>query len=87
MTQLVDPWPPGLELAEFKPCIFYVEEMRVTQMLLEDAPIVWHAWRGTRHMGHAVDLGYHMETGKLVGIQIWDDVREAPVAQEVEAGA
>lgn len=69
--------PEGVELAEFKPCVVYNGELRLTQMLLEDATTVWHPWRGTRSMG-AVDLGYHAKTGKLVGIQIWDDVREQP---------
>jgi len=65
-------------LGEFKPCIVYNEHLNMTQMLLEDAPTVWHPWRGTTGLGHAVDLGYHMETGKLIGIKIWDDVRTRP---------
>lgn len=59
---------------DFKPCVVYNEEMRLTQMLLEDVMVIWSPWRGVAGMGHAVDLGYD-ETGKLVGIQIWDDVR------------
>jgi hypothetical protein len=68
----------GGEMGEFKPCVVYFEGVRLTQMLLQDAAIVWVPWRGTSGMGHAVDLGYHMETGELIGIQIWDDVRASP---------
>jgi hypothetical protein len=64
-----------LTRADFKPCVTYNEHVRLTQMILEDVPIVWQAWRGTAGRGHAVDLGYDAVTGKLVGIQIWDDVR------------
>jgi hypothetical protein len=62
----------------FKPCILYLDEMKLTQVLFKDATIVWHPWRGTVGMGHAVDLGYCADTGELVGIQIWDDVRSPP---------
>src|SRR6516162_10919050 len=68
-------WPAGLVLEEFKSCVIYNEQLKLTQMLLENCTTVWHPWRGTAGMGHAVDLGYHAETGKLVAIQIWDDVR------------
>ena len=68
----------GQVLGEFKPCVVYIERMKVTHILLEDVPTVWCPWRGTAGMGHAVDLGYHAETGNLVGIKIWDDVRKRP---------
>lgn len=67
----------GLLFGDFKPCVVYNPALRVTQMVLEDVPTVWHPWRGTAGMGHAVDLGYDAD-GKLVGIQIWDDVRQRP---------
>ncbi len=70
--------PPEIQLGEFKPCVTYNEELRFTQMILEDAPTVWSAWLVTI-IGHSVDLGYHAETGKLVAIKIWDDVRMRPI--------
>lgn len=65
--------PDGVEMGEFKPCVIHDPELRLTEMILEDTMTVWHPWRVTAHMGHAVDLGYD-ENGKLVGIKIWDDV-------------
>ncbi len=70
--------PHDFVLADFKPCVIYNDPLKLTQMILEDVTIVWHAWRGTASMGHAVDLGYDAD-GKLVGIQIWDDVRTRPI--------
>lgn len=68
--------PPGVELGEFKPCVIYNEELRLTEMVLKDVSIVWCPWGPTK--GHAVDCGYDME-GNLVAIKIWDDVRTRPV--------
>ncbi len=63
----------GLEMGEFKPCVMYSDELRITEVLLEDTATVWCPW-GPYH-GHAVDCGYAMDDGRLVGIKIWDDVR------------
>lgn len=68
--------PDGIELGEFKPCIIYNEELRLTEMILEDVTTVWKAWGP--YKGHAVDCGYAMDDGRLVGIKIWDDVRTRP---------
>lgn len=59
----------------FKPSVLYYQEIGLTQMLLEDTFIVWCPWG--KYEGHAVDCGYD-RSGKLVGIQIWDDVRNRP---------
>lgn len=59
------------EIGEFKPCVYVVPNMGLTVMQLEDVCIVWEPWGPFK--GHAVDLGYDA-AGKLVGIQIWDDV-------------
>lgn len=57
---------------KFKPCVIYHDEIRMTELLLEDTAIVWRPWG--LYKGHAVDCGYSFD-GRLVGIQIWDDVR------------
>lgn len=62
-------------LKPFKPCVIYNEQIKLTEMILEDTSIVWCPW-GPFH-GHAVDCGYSPD-GRLVGIQIWDDVRTRP---------
>lgn len=69
--------PDDFGMGEFKPCVIFNEELKLTEMLLEDTMIVWRPWRGTAGMGHAVDLGYD-ENGKLVGIKIWDAVADLP---------
>ena len=61
----------GLLFGDFKPCVVYNPALRVTQMVLEDVPTVWHPWRGTAGLGQAADLGYD-GGGTLVGLQIWD---------------
>jgi hypothetical protein len=66
--------PEGVEIGEFKPCVLYYEDMRITEMLLREASIVWCPWGP--YKGHAVYCGYDMATGELVGIKIWDDVRK-----------
>lgn len=58
----------------FKPGVFYNEELRLTEILLEDTHTVWNPWGP--YKGHAVDIGYAGEDGRLVGVKIWDDVRE-----------
>lgn len=63
------------DLAEFKPQVIYNPELRLTEMILEDASIVWCPWGPFK--GHAVDCGYSPD-GRLVGIKIWDDVRTRP---------
>lgn len=59
-------------LGDFKPGVFYNEELRLTQMMLKDTFIVWCPWGP--YKGHAVDIGFD-ENGEIVGITIWDDVR------------
>lgn len=63
-------WP-----VKFKPCVFYNDDMKMTEIILEDTSIVWCPWGP--YKGHAVDCGYSHD-GRLVGIKIWDDVRERP---------
>lgn len=70
VAERVRPWPT------FKPAVFYNEDLRLTEIVLEDTTIVWCPWRVTASMGHAVDLGYDGQTGELVGVKIWDDVRQ-----------
>ena len=38
-------WPAGLVLEEFKSCVIYNEQLKLTQMLLENCTTVWHPWR------------------------------------------
>lgn len=57
----------------FKPCIIQWDEVGATEMVLEDALIVYQPWGPFE--GHAVDLGYNA-AGRLVGIKIWDRVAE-----------
>lgn len=59
-------------LPKFKPGVFYNEPMQLTEIVLEDTSIVWVPWGP--YEGHAVDCGYAPD-GRLVGVQIWDDVR------------
>lgn len=66
---------PDVELAEFKPCVVYNEEMRLTQVLLKDASTVSVPLRIPGATGHCVDMLYDMTTGDLVGMQVWGDVR------------
>ena len=73
--------PPTQLLSTFKPCVVEHKELCLTEMILEDTHIVWRPWRGTRGMGHMVDLGYDVN-GKLVGIQIWDNVAQLPSKQQ-----
>jgi len=65
-------------IADFKPCIMYNDALRVTEMIMEDVPTVWCPWGP--YKGHAVDCGYAMDDGRLVGMKIWDDVRARPAA-------
>lgn len=68
------PYLVGLQVVaegSFRPCVIHHPELGLTEMLLEDTSIVWRPWAPYR--GHAVDLGYGLD-GRLVGIQIWDDV-------------
>ena len=71
-------------VARFKPCGVYNEHLRLTEIILEDTSIVWCPWGP--YKGHAVDCGYSFD-GRLVGIQIWDDVRERPSRDEEMASA
>jgi hypothetical protein len=57
----------------FKPVVFYNEPLKLTQVILEDAPVVWCAL--VPNTGHDVDIGYDASDGRLVGVQIWADVR------------
>jgi hypothetical protein len=55
--------------------------MQITEMILEDVPVVWRPWGP--YKGHAVDCGYAMDDGRLVGIKIWDDVRRRVLWHDV----
>lgn len=58
---------------KFRPGVSYDEDpLKLTQLLLEDKPIVWCPAPGPK--GHWVDLGYDFD-GNLVGVQVWADVR------------
>ena len=65
-----------LDIAEFKPCVIYNGALRLTEIILEDVATVWHPWGP--YKGHAVDCGYAMDDGRLVGVKIWGDVRTRP---------
>lgn len=69
------PWRPwqGRKWREFKPGAHFNKDLRLTTLLTKDAPIVWHP-HGPAELGHFLDLGYDLQTGKLVGVQVWDDV-------------
>jgi hypothetical protein len=58
---------------KFRPGVFYNEDLKLTEIVLEDTMIVWCPWGP--YIGHAVDCGYSSD-GRLVGIKIWDDVRD-----------
>lgn len=60
---------------KFRPRVFYCENLKLTEIILEDTNIVWCPWGP--YDGHAVDLGYTFDN-KLVGVRIWDDVRNRP---------
>lgn len=64
------------ELPPFKPAVYYHEAMRFTEMILEDVACVSVPLE--LGSGHAVDLYYAMDNGRLIGIRIWDDVRLRP---------
>lgn len=68
--------PEGAELAEFKPCVVYFDDMRLTQILLADAPAVSIPLKIPGVNGNCVDLLYDVRTDELVGVQIWADVRK-----------
>ena len=51
----------------FKPCAIFSAETGVTEFVAEDVAIVW-----CYH--DDVDLGYDMETGRLVAVRINGDV-------------
>lgn len=57
----------------FRPCVFYHEEDKITEILLKDCFTVWCPLQ--RSAAHFVDLGYDQDDN-LVGIRIWADVRE-----------
>ena len=49
----------------FEPCVIYYPDAHFTEMVLADTPVVY------RHVYRAfLDLGYDMQTGKLVCIRI-----------------
>ena len=48
----------------FEPCVIVYDDPVRTEMILRDDTISWRAHRGD------VDVGYDMETGKLVAIRI-----------------
>lgn len=76
VTGELDPWDT---LPEFKPCIIYNDELRLTEMIMEDVLTVWQPYGTWICKGHFVDCGYAMDDGRLVGIKIWDDVRRRQV--------
>lgn len=63
---------------KFKPGVFYNADLRLTELVLEDACTIWVPWGP--YKGHAVDCGYDLN-GDLVGIKIWDDVRSCKSLQ------
>lgn len=67
--------PEGIELSEFKPCVLYNDNLKVTEIILEDVACVWEPWGP--YQAYAVDCGYAMDDGRLIGIKIWDDVRRS----------
>lgn len=72
---IVDYWRMMCGRPHFKPQVIYNADLRLTEMILEDTTIVWCPWGGIA--GHGVDCGYSPD-GRLVGIQIWGDVRSRP---------
>lgn len=74
--------PDGVELAKFQPHAFYSADAGLTEIILKDVYTIWHPWTaGGVLKGHAVDVGYDGETGELVGIKIWDDLRRPALIQ------
>jgi hypothetical protein len=68
-------------VTEFQPCVEYNDDLRMTAVVLKDAAILWTSIG----VPHFLDLGYDMETGELVGVQVWSDVRIHKQAQELSA--
>lgn len=68
------------ETASFKPGVFYNDDLKLTEILLEDTWVAWHPWGSEFIKGHAIDCGYN-ESGDLVGMKVWDDVRKRPVVK------
>ncbi len=66
----VKPTPAQVMEEEFKPCVIENEDLRITEMVLEDCLTIWQPWGPD--IGF-VDLGYKT-SGELVGIKVWDTV-------------
>jgi hypothetical protein len=70
---------PDVEIGEFIPKANQVDDLGLTEIILEDTTIIWRplpipAPKLIRWMfglnGHFVDLGYSTD-GRLIGVQIW----------------
>ena len=54
-------------LAEpFEPCAVFYPEGNYTELLVEEAPIVWRALPREE----LIDMGFDMKTGKLIAVRI-----------------
>lgn len=54
----------------FRPGVYYSRDLRATEIILQDVPIVWVP---ITRPGHYVDAGYY--DGKLVALRVWEDIR------------
>lgn len=68
---LDDGWLARAFEGDFEPCVIHYPEGNYTEMVLSDVATVWCS------VG-SIDLGYDMETGKLVAIRIDGDVSTKP---------
>ena len=76
-------WRYGIR--PFRPFMAYYREIELTTIMLEDTATVWSPLE--RGRAHFVDLGYDMETGRLVGVNVWADVSTCGGLDEVHAHA
>lgn len=68
-----------LRHGKFKPTIYYNDAMKLTEMVLKDRPTVWQPFGVSEHF---LDLGFDMETGELIAIKVWADVRTRDAADK-----
>lgn len=77
--------PEGSKLGEFKPCVISNNEIGLTEVLLEDAMIVWCSLPIPGADGHCVDLGYD-QNGRLIGVKIWASVSTREQLEALRGG-
>ena len=62
----------GWYLHRLRGQVLFNSRLKMTWITVRDVPTVWVP---LKEPGPSIDLGYDMKMGDLIGIQIWDDVR------------